>query len=122
MNGLRNVRVAGTGMYVPPRVVTNADLEERMDTSDEWIRQRTGIRERRYVDPGTGPVDLAFEASTRAIDAAGIRAQDLDAIVVPTLSSQHDFPGTSAFLQERRLYSDVVRADSCPAISCAVSR
>jgi 3-oxoacyl-[acyl-carrier-protein] synthase-3 len=88
-------------MYVPPRVVTNRDLEKLMDTSDEWIRQRTGIVERRHVDPGTGPADLAREASQRALEAAGVSADQLDAILVASLSPDHDFPGTSAFLQEQ---------------------
>jgi 3-oxoacyl-[acyl-carrier-protein] synthase-3 len=86
-------------MYVPPRVVTNDDLAQLMDTSDEWIQQRTGILTRHHVDPGTGPADLAYQASTRAIEAAGFEPSDLDAIVVPSLSPHHDFPGNSAFLQ-----------------------
>ena len=99
MQTLRKVRITGTGMYVPPRVVTNDELAKLMDTSDEWIQQRTGIVTRHHVDPGTGPADLAFEASTRALEAAGLEAGDLDAIIVPSLSPHHDFPGNSAFLQ-----------------------
>ncbi|MEE8313447.1 MAG: hypothetical protein V3R91_03935, partial [Myxococcota bacterium] len=98
---LRHVRISGTGMYVPPRVVTNKDLERLMDTSDEWIRQRTGIVERHHVDPGMGPADLAAEAATRALEASGNEATDLDAILVASLSPHHDFPGTSVFLQDR---------------------
>ena len=93
--------ITGTGMYVPPRVVTNRDLEKLMDTSDEWIQQRTGIVQRHHVDPGTGPSDLAREASLRALDAAGVAPDQLDAILVASLSPDHDFPGTSAFLQEK---------------------
>ena len=110
MRTMRKVRITGTGMSVPPRVVTNADLEDRMETSDKWIQQRTGIRERRHVDPGTGPADLAFEASSRAIEAAGLQAKDIDAIIVATLSPQHDFPGTSVFLQDR------LGLGGCPAM------
>ena len=98
---LRRVRISGTGMCVPPRVVTNKDLERLMDTSDEWIRQRTGIVERHHVDPGVGPADLAAEAATRALEASGGEATDLDAILVASLSPHHDFPGTSVFLQDR---------------------
>jgi 3-oxoacyl-[acyl-carrier-protein] synthase-3 len=111
MSGFRRARIAGTGMYVPPRVVTNRDLEQRMDTSDEWIQQRTGILERRWVDEGTGPLDLAYEASVRAIDAAGIAPEDLDAIVLASLSPQHEFPGTSAFLQDRLGISEIPAMD-----------
>jgi 3-oxoacyl-[acyl-carrier-protein] synthase-3 len=99
MQTLRRVRITGTGMFVPPRRVTNEDLEKLMDTTDEWIQQRTGISTRHHVDPGTGPADLAYEASTRALEAAGLEAGDLDAIIVPALSYQHDMPGNSAFLQ-----------------------
>ena len=87
-------------MYVPPRVVTNHDLAKLMDTSDEWIQQRTGIVQRHHVDPGTGPAALAREASLRALEAAGVAPDQLDAILVASLSPDHDFPGTSAFLQE----------------------
>ncbi len=97
---MRRVRISGTGMHVPPRVVTNADLEKRMDTSDEWILQRTGVQTRHHVDPGTGPADLAREASLRALAAAGLEPGDLDMIVVASLSPHHEFPGTSAFLQD----------------------
>jgi 3-oxoacyl-[acyl-carrier-protein] synthase-3 len=71
-----------------------------MDTSDEWIVQRCGIRTRHHVDPGTGPVQLAAEASRRALASAGLYPEQLDAILVASLSPQHDFPGISAFLQE----------------------
>jgi 3-oxoacyl-[acyl-carrier-protein] synthase-3 len=94
-------RITGTGMYVPPRVVGNRDLERLMDTSDEWIQQRTGIVARHHVDPGTGPSDLAREAALRALEMAGVAPDELDAILVASLSPEHDFPGTSAFLQEK---------------------
>jgi 3-oxoacyl-[acyl-carrier-protein] synthase-3 len=94
-------RITGTGMYVPERVVTNHELAELMDTSDDWIRQRTGIAERRYIGEGEEPVDLAQKASERALEAAGRDAGDLDCIVLATLSPQADFPGTSFFLHER---------------------
>ena len=94
-------KITGTGMYVPERVVTNKDLEERMDTSDEWIRQRSGIEERHWVSEGQGPVDLAEPAARRALADAGLEADDLDCIILATLSPQHVFPGTSFFLQDR---------------------
>ena len=101
MEVMRRARIAGTGMYVPPRVVTNHDLAQLMDTSDERIHQRSGIRERRHVDAGVGPADLALEASRSALAAAQVEPEDLDVILVASLSPHHDFPGTSAFLQDR---------------------
>ena len=99
---MRNaVKITGTGMYVPERVVTNHDLARLMDTSDEWIRQRSGIGERHYIEPGQQPADLACAASRRALEAAGREAAEIDCIVLATLSSQADFPGTSFFLQEQ---------------------
>ena len=97
----RRARITGTGMYVPDRVVTNKDLEQLMDTSDEWIRQRTGIQERRFIEPGQTPVDVAEPAARRALAAASLEPDEVDCIVLATLSPQADFPGTSFFLQER---------------------
>jgi 3-oxoacyl-[acyl-carrier-protein] synthase III len=94
-------RITGTGMYVPDRLVTNKDLEQLMDTSDEWIRQRTGIQERRYIEPGQLPVDLAEAAARRALAAASLEPDDVDCVLLATLSPQADFPGTSFFLQDR---------------------
>ncbi|MEN8181739.1 MAG: beta-ketoacyl-ACP synthase III [Myxococcota bacterium] len=93
-------RISGTGMYLPERIVTNADLEKLMDTSDEWIRQRSGIEQRRYVGPGETPVLLAERAARMALEDAGLDAGDVDCIVLATLSSQADFPGTSFFLHD----------------------
>jgi len=94
-------KITGTGMYVPERVVTNHELEGRMDTSDEWIQQRSGILERRHVDGTETPADLAEQASRRAIEAAGVAPDEIDAIVLATLSPEADFPGTSFFLHHR---------------------
>jgi 3-oxoacyl-[acyl-carrier-protein] synthase-3 len=98
--GLR-AKITGTGMYVPERVVTNDDLAQLMDTSDEWIRQRSGIRERHHIEQGQTPVDLAQAASERALQAAGLEAGELDGIMLATLSPEADFPGTSFFLHDR---------------------
>ncbi|MFB3117442.1 MAG: 3-oxoacyl-ACP synthase III family protein [Myxococcota bacterium] len=94
-------KIIGTGMCVPDRIVTNDDLAKLMDTTDEWIRQRTGIEERRYIEPGQQPADLACTASKRALEAAQLGPEDIDCIVLATLSSQADFPGTSFFLQDQ---------------------
>lgn len=96
-----SVVVTGTGMSVPPRVVTNDDLAKMMDTSDEWIRQRTGIEQRRWTTEGIGPSDLALEASKQALEAAGLNATDIDFILVATLSPEQYFPGTCSFLQAK---------------------
>jgi 3-oxoacyl-[acyl-carrier-protein] synthase-3 len=97
----RRAKFTGTGMYVPDRVVTNHELAELMDTSDEWIRQRTGIVERRFIEDGQTPADLAEAAARRALESAAIEPGDVDCIVLATLSAEAEFPGTSFFLQER---------------------
>ena len=94
-------KIVGSGMCVPDRVVSNKDLAALMDTSDEWIQQRSGIKERRHVDDGTKPSDLAFVASKRAFEMAGCNASDIDLIVLATLTPEHYFPGTGAFLQAK---------------------
>ncbi len=89
------------GTYVPDRVVTNEELTRYMDTSDEWITQRTGIKERRWVEPGVGTAELGFRASTRALEKAGWKATDLDAIIFASLSPDHMFPGDGCFLNAK---------------------
>ena len=91
-------RVVGTGSCLPDRVVTNADMMQWMDTSEEWIEQRTGIRERRWVEEGQGPADLARGATLDALENANLEISDIDCILLATLSPEHDFPGTSFFL------------------------
>ncbi len=94
-------RIIGVGSYAPPHVVTNDDLEEMMDTSDEWIRQRTGIERRHWADADTGTSDLARQASLRALEHAGVEKESIDLIVLATLSPDHNFPGTGCFLQAK---------------------
>ncbi len=93
--------VVSTGYYVPERVVTNKELTQWMDTSDEWIRQRSGIEERRWVSEGESNSDLAKEASTRALERAGLSPGDIDCVIVATLSPDHYFPGSGVFLQRK---------------------
>jgi len=90
---------AGTGFYVPDRVVSNEDLTRLMDTSDEWIVERTGIRERRWVSDGMSGAEMARRAAEMALDDAGTDVGEVDAIVLATLSPDHFFPGTGVFLQ-----------------------
>jgi 3-oxoacyl-[acyl-carrier-protein] synthase-3 len=92
-------RFLGTGFAVPDRVVTNDDLSQMMDTSDEWIRTRTGIRERRWVREGETGVDLALAATHRALEMAGESASAIDAIVYATSTPDHFAPGNGVFLQ-----------------------
>ncbi len=98
---MANTKILGVGFYVPPRVLTNHDLERMMDTNDEWIRQRTGIEERHVVSPGVGPSDLAVEASTRAIENAGLSLDDIDLIIFATLSPDYYIPGSGVLLQRK---------------------
>lgn len=98
---MRGARILGTGRALPPRVVTNEDFTKWMDTSDEWIVQRTGIRERRFVDPGTGAAALGIEAARAAITATKIEPGDIDFIVFATVSPDYFFPGCGVFVQER---------------------
>lgn len=98
---MRGSRILGLGHYVPDRVVTNQDLTQWMDTSDEWIVQRTGIRERRWVEGDVGATDLAVPAAKQALEEAGLRPQDLDLIIFATLSPDLNFPGSSCLLQSR---------------------
>ena len=98
---LRRVRIAGLSTYVPPKVLTNADLEKLVETSDEWILQRTGIRERHIADPGTATSDLAKEAALGAIRQAGITPDQLGFIVVGTTTPDMIFPSTACLLQAK---------------------
>jgi len=96
---LVNSRILGLGHHVPDRVVTNADLTRLMDTSDEWIQQRTGIRERRYISEDCGAADLGVVAAREALRSAGVKAEDLDLIVLGTLSPDVDAPASASLLQ-----------------------
>lgn len=93
-------RIAGMGFYVPDNVVTNDDLAKIFDTTDEWIQQRTGIKERRYSADNQGTADMALLASQRCLADAGAAADEIDLIVLASLSPDYAFPGSSAFLQD----------------------
>ncbi len=97
---MKRAKIGGLGYYVPSRIVTNDDLAKLMNTSDEWIQERTGIKERRYIVPGedTG-ANMAAKASRIAIERAGISPDDIDFIILGTLSPDMDFPGTGVLLQ-----------------------
>ncbi len=97
----RIARMVGTGSYLPANLVTNADLAARVDTSDEWIVERTGIRQRHIAAEGEYTSDLATEAAKRALDAAGIAASDIDLIVLATATPDQTFPATATSVQQK---------------------
>ena len=99
--GGRATSIVSLATYVPPRVLTNADLEKLVDTTDEWILQRTGIRERHVVDPGVATSDLAKEAALQAIRKAGLAPDDIGVIVVGTVTPDMMFPSTACLLQDK---------------------
>ena len=94
-------RIVGTGSYLPPRVVTNDELSKKIDTTDAWIQERTGIKQRHVADEAQTSSDLALEASRRALEAAGVEASDLDLIVVATSTPDFIFPSTACLLQAK---------------------
>lgn len=102
-------RILGVGVALPPGIVTNEDLSRRMDTSDEWIQQRTGIRERRHVAVDTGASDLGKLAAEAALAEAGVDVAEIDAILFATLSPDIDWPA-SACLLAAKLGKPKVRA------------
>jgi len=99
MSSLRNARITGVGRCVPPNVVTNQDLTARMDTSDDWIQQRTGIQQRHYSEGRVGAGDMGAIAAREALDRAGVRAEDVDCVIFATLSPDVDMPSTACVLQ-----------------------
>lgn len=108
-NNNRRIKIVGTGFYVPEKVLTNYDLERMIDTSDEWIVTRTGIRERRIASPEQAVSDLAIEASRRALKNSGYRVKDIDLILMATSTPDTIFPSTSCWVQKG------LKADHIPA-------
>jgi 3-oxoacyl-[acyl-carrier-protein] synthase-3 len=98
---LSYARIAGTGSYLPEKTLTNADLEKMVDTTDEWIRSRTGIEERHIAADGEYTVDLAEKAAIKAMEAAGKTKDDIDLIIVATTTADRVFPSTACLLQKR---------------------
>ncbi|MEW6445882.1 MAG: beta-ketoacyl-ACP synthase III [Pseudomonadota bacterium] len=104
-----HARITGTGGYLPEKVLTNADLERMVETTDEWIRERTGIERRHIAADDESTVDLAERAARRAMEAAGIEGKDLDLIIVATTTPDRIFPSTACLLQDR------IGANGCAA-------
>ena len=99
--GGRPIAIKSLATYVPPRILTNVDLEKMVDTSDEWIMQRVGVRERHIADPGVASSDLGLEASLKAIAAAGLTPADIGLIVVGTVTPDMMFPSTACLIQDK---------------------
>jgi len=108
-------RIIGTGSAVPLTCLTNADMEKRVATSHDWIVSRTGIYERRVMKQGEDMLDLMYAASTQALDAAGLSARTLQAIVVATVSGDYAFPSTACLLQARLGVDNIPAFDVCAA-------
>ena len=93
------MKIAGTGSYVPERVLSNADLEKLVDTTDDWIISRTGISERRIAAPDEATSHMATKAAERAMEAAGVTADEIDLIIVGTITPDTFFPSTACYVQ-----------------------
>lgn len=93
--------IVGVGSYVPPKIITNFDLEKMLDTTDDWIQQRSGIVTRHWADTSMCTSDLALEASLKALENSGLDKSEIDMIIMATISPDHDFPGTGCFLQAK---------------------
>lgn len=100
MNSVDYVGIAGIGSYIPPKIITNDDISKLVDTSDEWIVERTGIRERRVVDKDTSTSDIATIAAKRALQDGGISPEEIDLILVATVTPDMAFPSTACIVQK----------------------
>src|SRR5438552_2188512 len=114
------VKISALGTYVPPRILSNADLEKMVETSNDWILERTGIRERHLVDKGVATSDLAVEAGRRALAQRGISATDLEAILVATVTPDMFFPSTACLVQHKLGAKNVWGFDLSAACSAFV--
>ncbi len=98
---MKKVGILGVGKYLPEKVLTNADLEKIVETSDDWITTRTGIKERRIAAKNEASSDLATKAAKQALKAAGLKAADVDLIIVATVTPDMQFPSTATFVQNK---------------------
>ena len=117
MNRKPTVMILGTGRALPPKVVTNADLEKIVDTNDEWIRTRTGIEQRHLAEPGASLSDLATEAAQKALDDAGVSAEEVELIVFGTVTGDMKFPAAACLVQEKLGAKNAVAFDLSAACS-----
>ena len=114
---MKRAKITGIGHYVPEHVVTNADLEKLMETTDEWIINRTGIKERRHADNKTGASDLGVIASENAMKMAGVKPEDIDLIIFATVSSDYYFPGAAVLIQKKMSMKNIGAFDVREACS-----
>jgi 3-oxoacyl-[acyl-carrier-protein] synthase-3 len=98
---VQGARIAALGVYVPERILTNAEISQTLDTSDEWIASRTGIRERRIARPDQASSDLAVEAARRALESGGFAASDIDLVIVTTITPDMAFPATASIVADK---------------------
>ena len=117
MNKKVGVKILSTGSFVPKKVLTNFDLEKMVETSDEWISERTGIKERRILDKNQTTSDLAYNAAIKAIDRANITVDDIDMIIVATISPDVPMPSTACYLQKKLKAYNAVAFDISAACS-----
>ena len=108
---MRNSRILSVGRYVPPKVVTNDDLSSFMETTDQWIQERTGICERRYSEGDVGAADMGAIAAREALDRAGLTTNDVDCVIFATLSPDYDYPASACVLQDRMGFGGVPAFD-----------
>ena len=120
MSQLVRAKISALGTYVPPRVLSNADLEKMVETSNDWILERTGIRERHLADKGVATSDLAVEAARKALVQRGIPATDLEAILVATVTPDMFFPSTACLVQHKLGASGVWGFDLSAACSACL--
>ena len=108
---MHNAYIAGVGFFVPPKIVTNHDLSKYMNTSDEWIRERTGIQERRFVEKGMGPSDMAIPATVQALESAGLSIGEIDFMIFATSTPDYYIPGSGCLLQEKMGFNEIGALD-----------
>ena len=106
-----NPYISGTGFYLPPKIVTNDEISTYINTTDEWIQERTGIKERRYVDIGVGPSDLAIPATEQALQAAGLEVKDIDFMIFATSTPDFYAPGSGCLLQDKMGFNKIGALD-----------
>lgn len=111
------IKIIGTGSYAPEKILTNADLEKMVDTTDEWISTRTGIKERRIANDDTCTSDLASEAARNAMEMANVKAEDIDLIIVATITADRVFPSTACYVQNKIEAKNAVSFDISAACS-----
>jgi len=106
-----NAYISGTGFFVPPKIVTNNELSQYINTTDEWIQERTGIQERRFVEKGVGPSDLAIPATELALESAGLSVENIDFIIFATSTPDYYIPGSGCLLQEKMGFNEIGALD-----------